>query len=164
MPPPAGRSSGGMGNGIYLDTTLFDKLRSIYEEIAQKHIAEKEYKKAAIVYMNLLKNDYRAAQTLKEGGLYNEAAAVFLKRLNSKVEAADCYVHAKQYRKAIDLYKELQHKEKVGDLYKEMNDVESANTYYQMVIDDYVNNYQMVKGLLSIVKKWKCRMRHRKFC
>ncbi|MCS3529991.1 soluble NSF attachment family protein [Chryseobacterium sp. JUb7] len=156
VPPPSGRSSGGMGNGIYLDTTLFDKLRSIYEEIAQKHIAEKEYKKAAIVYMNLLKNDYRAAQTLKEGGLYNEAAAVFLKRLNSKVEAADCYVHAKQYRKAIDLYKELQHKEKVGDLYKEMNDVESANTYYQMVIDDYVNNYQMVKG--SLIYRQKMEM------
>jgi len=155
-PAPVGRNAGGIGKGTYVDPSLFDKLRSIYEEIAQKHIAEKEYKKAAVVYMNLLKNDYRAAQTLKEGGLYNEAAAVFLKRLNSKVEAADCYVQAKQYRKAIDLYRELQHKEKVGDLYKEMNDTENAHLYYQMVIDDYVSNGQMVKG--SLIYRQKMEM------
>ncbi|AYN00027.1 tetratricopeptide repeat protein [Chryseobacterium sp. 3008163] len=144
--PPATKNYG--GGGLSIDTSLFDKLRSIYEDIARKHIEDNEYKKAAIVYMNLLKDNYRAAATLEEGGFYNEAAVVFLKKVLSKADAANCYVKAKQYDKAIILYKELQQKEKVGDLYKEINDSENALIFYQMVVDDYLQSHQMVKASL----------------
>ncbi len=144
--PPARKNYG--GSGSYIDTSLFDKLRSMYEDIARKHIEDGEYKKAAIVYMNLLKDNYRAASTLEQGGFYNEAAVVFLKKVQSKVDAANCYVKAKQYDKAITLYKELQQKEKVGDLYKEINDLENALVFYQMVVDDYIQSHQMVKASL----------------
>ncbi len=148
---PLGRKSGG-GN-FYVETSLFDKIRNKYEELAQKYIDEKDYKKAAKVYMNLLRDHYRGAKTLEDGGFYNEAAVIYLKKLKNRSEAANCYEKAKQYRKAIDLYKELEQKEKVGDLYREINDVKNANTYYQMVVDDYVNNNQMVKGSLIYRKK-----------
>lgn len=139
--------SGG-GDGSYIDTSLFDKLRNMYEDIARKHIEDNEYKKAAIVYMNLLQDSYRAASTLEQGGFYSEAAVIFLRKVQSKVDAANCYVKAKQYDKAITLYKELQQKEKVGDLYKEMNDFENAFIWYQMVVDDYVQSHQMVNASL----------------
>jgi pentatricopeptide repeat protein len=145
LPPPSTKTYGG-GGGSYIDTSLFDKLRSMYEDIARKHIEDNEYKKAAIVYMNLLKDNYRAASTLEQGGFYNEAAVVFLRKVQSKVDAANCYVKAKQYDKAIVLYKELQQKEKVGDLYKEINDLENAYLFYQMVVDDYLQSHQMVKA------------------
>ncbi|MDH6252546.1 tetratricopeptide (TPR) repeat protein [Chryseobacterium sp. H1D6B] len=153
-----GQNSGGRGRGAgggnsFVETSLFDRIHRKYEELADKYIAEKEYKKAAKVYMNLLRDNYRGAKTLQEGGFYNEAAAVYLKKLKNKSEAAFCYEKAKQYRKAIDLYKELEQKEKVGDLYKEINDVKNARTYYQMVADDYVSNYQMVKASLIYRKK-----------
>lgn len=148
---PLGRKSGG-GN-FYVESSLFDKIRNKYEGLAEKYIAEKDYRRAAKVYMNLLQDNYRGAKTLEDGGLYNEAAAVYLKKLNNKSEAANCFEKAKQYKKAIDLYKELEQKEKVGDLYGEINDVKSANTYYQMVVDDYVSNNQMVKGSLIYRKK-----------
>jgi pentatricopeptide repeat protein len=144
-PVPSTKYHGGSG-GQYIDNSLFDKLRSIYEDIARKHIEDKEYKKAAIVYMNLLKDNYRAAATLEEGGFYNEAAVVFLKKVQSKPDAANCYVKAKQYDKAILLYKELHQKEKVGDLYKEINDLKNALIFYQMVADDYLQSHQMVKA------------------
>ncbi|MCD9855366.1 hypothetical protein LUD75_11640 [Epilithonimonas sp. JDS] len=142
----------GSGN-FYLESSIFDRLRNKYEELAQKYVDEKNYVKASKVYMNLLKDNYRGAKTLENGGLYNEAAVIYLKKLNNKADAAICYEKAKQYRKAIDLYKELHQKEKVGDLYREINDVKSANSYYQMVVDDYVNNYQIVKGSLIYRKK-----------
>lgn len=145
------RGSGG-GN-FYLETSLFDRIRSKYEELAEKYIAEKDYKKAAKVYMNLLQDNFRGAKTLEEGGFYNEAAAVYLKKLNNKTEAASCYEKAKQYKKAIDLYKEMQQKEKVGDLYKQLNDLKNAHNYYQMVADDYTTNSQMVKASLVYSKK-----------
>lgn len=144
--PPAQKKYG--DNGVPLDSSLFDRLKSMYEDIAEKHIQNNEYKKAAVVYMNLLKDYYRAAKTLENGGFYNEAAAVYLKKLSNKADAANCYVLAKQYDKAITLYKELQQKEKVGDLYKVIDDMENAFLFYQMVIDDYLMSYQMVKASL----------------
>lgn len=141
------------GGSFYLENSLFDRIRSTYEDLAQKYIAEKEYKKAAKVYMNLLQDYYRGAKTLEEGGFYNEAAAVYLKKLKSKSDAAQCYEKAKQYKKAIDLYKEMEQKEKVGDLYREINDLNNAHVYYQMVADDYVANDQMVKASLIYRKK-----------
>ncbi|MCS3868344.1 tetratricopeptide (TPR) repeat protein [Chryseobacterium ginsenosidimutans] len=150
-----GNSSGrkGSGGSSYIETSLFDRIRNKYEDLAQKYLDEKDYKKAAKVYMNLLRDNYRGAKTLEEGGFYNEAAVIYLKKLKNKSEAANCYEKAKQYRKAIDLYKELEQKEKVGDLYRQINDAKNANTYYQMVVDDYVSNNQMVKGSLIYRKK-----------
>lgn len=150
--PPTQKKYGG-SDGSYIDTSLFNKLRSLYEDIARKHIEDNEYKKAAIVYMNLLKDNYRAASTLEQGGFYSEAAVVFLKKVQSKVDAANCYVKAKQYDKAITLYKELQQKEKVGDLYKEINDLENAFIFYQMVVDDYLQSHQVVKASLVFREK-----------
>lgn len=149
----SGRRGGAGGGSFYLESSLFDKIRNKYEDLAQKYIDEKDYKRAAKVYMNLLRDNYRGAKTLEDGGLYNEAAVIYLKKLKNKSEAANCYEKAKQYRKAIDLYKELEQKEKVGDLYRQINDVKNSNIYYQMVVDDYVNNNQMVKGSLIYRKK-----------
>ncbi|ROS07726.1 pentatricopeptide repeat protein [Chryseobacterium nakagawai] len=148
----SGKGGAGGGN-FYLENSLFDRIRSKYEELAQKYIDEKDYKKAAKVYMNLLQDYYRGAKMLEEGGFYNEAAAVYLKKLNSKSDAANCYEKAKQYKKAIDLYKEMEQKEKVGDLYKEINDLKNAHIYYQMVAEDYTTNNQMVKASLIYRKK-----------
>ncbi|WP_100076738.1 tetratricopeptide repeat protein [Chryseobacterium camelliae] len=142
----------GSGNA-YVESSLFDRIRNTYEELAQKYITENDYRKAARVYINLLRDHYRGAKALEEGGWYSEAAVIYLKKLKNKPEAAHCYEKARQYRKAIDLYKELGQKEKVGDLYLEMNDRNHANAYYQMVVDDYVSNNQMVKGSLIYRKK-----------
>jgi hypothetical protein len=46
--------------------------------------------------MNLLQDNYRGAKTLEEGGFYNEAAVVYLKKLKNKSDAAACYEKAKQ--------------------------------------------------------------------
>ncbi|KAB1229740.1 soluble NSF attachment family protein [Chryseobacterium viscerum] len=148
----SGRKGSGSSN-FYLENSLFDRIRSKYEELAEKYIAENDYKKAARVYMNLLQDNYRGAKTLENGGFYNEAAVVYLKKLNNKSDAAICYEKAKQYKKAIDLYKEMEQKEKVGDLYKEINDLKNAHAYYQIVADDYVDNNQMVKASLIFRKK-----------
>lgn len=143
----------GEGGSFYLENSLFDRIRNRYEELAEKYIAEKDYTRAAKVYMNLLQDNYRGAKTLENGELYNEAAVIYLKKLHNKSDAASCFEKAKQYQKSIDLYKELGQKEKVGDLYQEINDFDSANSFYQMVVDDYMTNSQMVKASLIYRKK-----------
>lgn len=151
----SGNSSGKKGGGgnFYLENSLFDRIRNKYEELAEKYIAEKDYTRAAKVYMNLLNDNYRGAKTLEDGGLYNEAAVIYLKKLKNRSEAASCFEKAKQYQRSIELYKELEQKEKVGDLYMQINDTKNANSYYQMLVDDYVTNDQMVKASLIYRKK-----------
>ncbi len=151
----SGNAPGKKANGgnLHLENSLFDRIRNKYEELAEKYIAEKDYTRAAKVYMNLLNDNYRGAKTLEDGGMYNEAAVVYLKKLRNKSEAASCFEKAKQYQKSIELYRELEQKEKVGDLYRLMNDAQNADSYYQMVVDDYVSSSQMVKASLIYRKK-----------
>lgn len=141
------------GGTAYLESSMFDKVRNRYEELAQKYIEEKDYKSAAQVYMKLLQDNYKSAKTLEDGKLYSEAAVVYLKKCFNKEQAAICYEHAMDYKKAIDLYREQNQKEKVGDLYLKINDKENAHKYFQMVVDDYVENRQMVKASLIFRKK-----------
>lgn len=141
------------GKNFNVEASLFDRIRNKYEDLAEKYIAEKDYKKAAKVYINLLRDHYRGVKTLADGGFYNEAAVIYLKKLKNKPEAAHCYEMAKQYQKSIELYKEIGQNEKVGDLYHHLRDEKNANTYYQMVADDYENNDQMVKASLVYRKK-----------
>lgn len=148
-----GSSSGSGGGTAYLESSMFDKVRQAYEDLARKYLKEGNYKGAAQVYINLLQDNYRGAGTLADGGLYNEAAFIYLKKLYNKEQAAQCYEKAKNYKKAIDLFRELNLKEKVGDLYLKINDRENAHHFYQMVIEDYVQNRQMVKASLIYRKK-----------
>lgn len=150
----SGRGGRSMAGGSsYVETSVFDRIHNMYEDQARKFIEDKDYRSAAKVYINLLKDNYRGAKTLVDGELYNEAAVIYLKKLNNKSEAAHCYEKAKQYRKSIELHKELGQKEKVGDLYREINEIDNANSYYQMVVDDYVKYSQMVKASLIYRKK-----------
>ncbi len=144
---------GSGGNTAYLDESMFDKVRRRYEELAQNYIKANDYKAAAKVYMKLLQDNHRGAQTLSDGKFYSEAAAVFLKKLFNKEQAAICYEKAKDYKKAIELYREMNQSEKVGDLYLQLNDKENAHRFYQMVVNAYVENRQMVKASLIYRKK-----------
>lgn len=144
-----GRSGGSYGIGDQQFNSLMDK----YEKLTEEYIEQKQYKKAAYIQLKLLKNPYRAAHILKEGGLYTEAAILFLKRCKDKEEAANCYELARSYTKAIQLLKELKQDERIGDIYVKMGDTEKANTHYQKVIDEYVANDQYVKASLIYRKK-----------
>ncbi|MFY0629123.1 MAG: hypothetical protein JXR05_02010 [Flavobacteriaceae bacterium] len=141
------------GESSIIGDKYFDALANRYEKLTNEYIEKKQYRKASYIQLKLLKNPYRAAGILKEGKLYNEAAIVFLKKCHNKEEAAECYELARSYNKAINLYKELDENEKIGDIYAKINDKKNAHTYYQMVIDDYVENDSYVKASLIYRKK-----------
>ncbi|MCU0469300.1 MAG: hypothetical protein MUF58_11915 [Arcicella sp.] len=145
-----GNSSG--GNAFFGDDG-YHKLHQQYYETAQKLIQQKEYHKAAFVYMKLLKNNQEAAQTLENGGLYKDAAAIFLKYVKDKNRAAQCYEKGKMTQEAIELYKELNQNEKVGDLYLSINRKKEGFVYYQKVVDEYENTHQYVKASLIYKNK-----------
>ncbi|MEM9822598.1 MAG: hypothetical protein AAF985_16065, partial [Bacteroidota bacterium] len=127
-------------------------------------IKEGKYRKAAFVYLKLLKNPRLAAQTLEQGQHYQEAASLYLKRLKDQVKAAECYEKGRCYQEAIELYKALENFEKVGDLYSLLQDREKANYYYLLVVEqcrekrqffrasilyrDKINDLELAKAVL----------------
>ena len=142
-----GRSGYGSGSSV-LGSDSFRRLQEQYEQTAQLLIQQKDYKKAAFVYMKLLKNNSMAAKTLEDGGLYPEAASVYLQYLKDKNKAAECYEKGQMITDAIALYKELDQHEKVGDLYMLQQKKEAAFEHYTIVADDYIANSKYLKASL----------------
>jgi tetratricopeptide (TPR) repeat protein len=148
--PGVGRRGGGAAT---LEDEQFAQLREQYNQTARDLEAHGDYRKAAFVYLKLLKEPHRAAQTLETGKLYQEAAALYLKTLNNKVKAAACYEQGAMLPEAIALYKELNDHEKVGDLYCLLNRRAEAMPHYQTVVDNYVDKQQFVKASLLCRQK-----------
>jgi tetratricopeptide (TPR) repeat protein len=136
-----------------LPADAFNQLHSRYLKIAQELIKEKDYKRAAFIYMKLLKNYLLAAQTLEKGGFYQEAASVYLKYCNNKLKAAECFEKGNMIANAIELYKELNQYEKVGDLYTSIQHKEDADFYYQKVVDNFLQHQQYLKAALVCKQK-----------
>jgi hypothetical protein len=111
------------------------KLQEQYRSTAEALIREKEYGKAAFVYMKLLKDNRLAAATLEKGGQFQDAASVYLKHLNDKPNAALCYEKGNLIENAIDLYKEMNDYEKTGDMFTLLNRKKEADTYYEQAVE-----------------------------
>jgi hypothetical protein len=144
---------GGSGGSSINIGDHFYKLRAQYEETAKELIKQKDYKKAAFVYLKLLKNPMLAAETLREGGYYSEAAAIFLQRLNNKQRAAMCYEEGKMYNEAIDLYKSLKLNEKAGDLLMKIGHKSSALKQYEIELNKKIDSKEFYQAGLFAQNK-----------
>ncbi len=138
-------SGSGIGSGSIDLGNHFNVLEDQYRNTALALIAQGDSKKAAFVYMKLLKDNYLAAKTLEDGKHYQEAASLYLKE-NNKRKAAECYEKGNMIAEAITLYETLKENEKVGDLHVLINDKQQADVFYKMVIDDYLTRYQHLKA------------------
>lgn len=94
-----------------------------------------------------------AANTLEEGKLYPEAAALYLKYMNNKERAASCFEKGRMTSDAIGLYKELKMYEKVGDLYQSINNQKEAFEHYNYVVENYKASDQYLKASLLLRNK-----------
>jgi tetratricopeptide (TPR) repeat protein len=147
-----GNQSFGGGSGVFADDS-FMKLQQQYNLSATEYIKQKNYERAAFIYLKLLKNNYMAAKTLEDGTLYPEAAAVYLKYVNDKNKAAECYEKGEMTTTAIDLYAELNKNEKVGDLYMKINNKQEAFLHYNKVVDANKQQGKYVSAALLLRNK-----------
>jgi tetratricopeptide (TPR) repeat protein len=138
-------SSGSGGGNIDLGDHYFT-LQNRYNTMAQDLIKQKEYQKAAFIYMKLLKDHFKAAETLEAGNYFQQAATIYLKYSGNKLRAAQCYVKGNMINEAIELYKELNENETVGDLYAKLHRRQEAFAYYDKVIEEYISSSQYVKA------------------
>jgi tetratricopeptide (TPR) repeat protein len=133
------------GSGGYSSSGSFSVPNSEYYELqrqyqvaAQKLIKEGKFDKAAFIYLRLLRSPKLAAETLIKNGSYEQAASIYLKYLNDKPNAAFCYEKANRLQQALELYKELGNNKKVGDLYQQLGQAALAKTYYEKVLEKFL--------------------------
>lgn len=136
----------GPASNVLLQTSIFSQIEKKYRDLAQEYVKNKEYKKAAHVYMKLLKDNYAAANVLYDGELYIEAATIHLKYLKNEPKAAECFEKGKAYKDALHFYKKLNYHEKVGDMHTHMNEMEEAKKAYYTVVDTDVERKQYIKA------------------
>jgi hypothetical protein len=148
-----GNQTQGRGSGSIDLGDNFHVLRNQYNLTAQKLIEEKQYHKAAFVYMKLLKDNHSAASTLENAGFYQEAAVIYTKHCHNKQKAAECYEKGNMTNDAIELYKELNKFEKVGDLYASIRKQREADVYFEKVVDEYKERGQYIKASLIYKEK-----------
>lgn len=141
------------GGSALIDSDRFATLQSRYEKLAEEYAANKDYHKAAHIYLKLLSNHKKAAEVLEKGELYPEAAAIYLKYDQNKHKAAECYEKGHAYKEAIELYKELNEDEKAGDLYTILKDKPKADHHFNKVAEYYKTNYQYIKASLIYKNK-----------
>lgn len=146
-------SLGGQNAGRYqnarasvLDSDSFMTLSTQYHKTAEEMIAQKNYEKAAFIYLKLLKQPDQAGDALEKGNLYAEAASVYLKHSKNTAKAADCYDKGNMFSSALALYKELGDNERTGDMYSKMSKITEANTFYQLVADEHSRHNRYVKA------------------
>ena len=128
-----------------LPDEYLNQLRRQYEATAQALISRGEFHQAAFAYLKLLKAPLKAAGTLEQGQLYQEAAAVYQQYLNNREKAAECYEKGHMIPQAIELYQALGRHEKVGDLYQAIHQTQKAQVHYQKVADHYIAQHQYVQ-------------------
>ncbi len=146
------------GGTAVMPDSAFRQLQSQYLRIARQLIEQKDYRKAAFVYMKLLKDHTMAARTLEDGGFYQEAASCYLKYCSNNQKAAECFEKGNMTTRAIELYKEMNQYEKAGDLHNRIHQNKEAQVCYQKVADDYVQNHQFIKASVIFKDKMDNRL------
>jgi len=98
------------------------------------------------IYGNLLSDYHTAANTLKQGGHFREAAMLYQEKLNSLPQAAECLKLGGYYSAAITLYEALGRFEEAGDLYAELEQPESASECWARAANDYRDRLDFVSA------------------
>lgn len=118
-----------------LGNNHLNNLRTKYNRAAEEAIKNKDYRKAAYVYAHLLGEYFHAARVLEDGGFHREAAAIHIRHLKNKPEAANCYARGGLYLEAIELYTELGADEVAGELHLKLKQHEKAKSAFRRTVN-----------------------------
>lgn len=109
-------------------------LQQKYRDLANRELAEGRFDRAAYILAELLGDWHGAAGALARGRKFQEAARIYITRLNNKPLAAKCLEDGGLLADAVLLYAELGQHEKCGDLFRLLGREHEAVAAYKEVI------------------------------
>lgn len=128
-----------LGGGDAVDTWKIDveqraRLQKRYRELANAEIARGNHRRAAYILAHLLGDLRAAAQCLRDGRQFREAATLYRDRLADWHSAAKCLVAGGWLGEAADLFAQKGHWEDEGDLRLMLGQDEAAAAAYGRAI------------------------------
>ena len=87
-----------------LEVDTYERLRREYREVANRELSLKRYRRAAYIFSHLLEDHQSAAEALKQGRHFREAALLYRDFTNRSLEAAECFWEAGEFEQAEPLF------------------------------------------------------------
>lgn len=134
------------GGMALTDTDRLSAINKAYRKQAELYKQQGDYREAARIYFNLLKDYYTTAKTLKEGKHYQEAAHIYQKYCHQNDKAALCYEEGGFPAKALELYLKLNNWNAVGRMYKQLGDTYQTRVYFKKDIDEKLTKNEYIQA------------------
>ena len=115
---------------------LQELLRRRYREMANREMQLGRHRRAAYIFAELLGDLVSAANALKQGRHFREAALVYETHLNNPLEAARCLAEGGLLTEAIERYEKLGRWMDVADLHERLGNRTAATEALRRVISE----------------------------
>jgi hypothetical protein len=113
-----------------------NKLRQSYREMANREMRLGRHRRAAYIFAELLGDLLAAANALRQGRCYHEAAVIYEGHLKNPAEAAACLAEGGLLLEAIDRYVKLGRWLEVAGLYEKLGDHRAFRDTLQRVVEE----------------------------
>lgn len=129
----------GPGDAWDVSHDLRQRLEQKYRELANRELALGRFRRAAYVLAELLGDFDAAANALRQGRFFREAAVLYRDKLRKPLAAAECLEEGGLLEEAVDIYLSLRLYEKVGDLYRRLDNEPWAEQAYRAAVAELRN-------------------------
>lgn len=128
-------------------------LQQKYRTLANRELAEGRFERAAYIFAELLGDWHGAAGALVRGRKFQDAARIYITRLNNKPQAAKCLEDGGLLADAVLLYAELGQHEKCGDLFRLLGREHEAVAAYKEAIKGGHNRLEDARILFDKLRQ-----------
>lgn len=137
---------GGMGGADVWDVPydMQVELTRRYRELAQRELNLGRFRRAAYIYAHLLGDLSGAANALKLGNHFREAAVLYKDKLHNPRKAVECLFEGGLFFEAIELCEANRWWELAGDYYREINQESNAIRSYEKAVEEALEKKQIV--------------------
>lgn len=118
--------------------TLQENLRSRYRAMADREMQLGRHRRAAYIYAELLGDLVSAANALKQGKHFHEAALLYEEHLKSPLDAARCLAEAGLLTEAIERYEKLGRWLDVAELNERLGNLAAAEIALRRVVQERI--------------------------
>ena len=118
-----------------VDWSTYEDLRRQYREAANRELQLQRYRRAAYIFAHLLEDFLAAADALKLGRHFREAALLYRDYVSNPAEAAECFWEAGEFDDAEKLFTELRHYERLGELFARIGRRDRSRWAYRKAAD-----------------------------
>ncbi|MES2697639.1 MAG: hypothetical protein V4773_29510, partial [Verrucomicrobiota bacterium] len=142
-----GRLRGGQAADFWdVPEQLRASLAMHYRELAVREMKLGRHRRAACIFAELLGDFSAAADALRQGRFFQEAAVLYRDRLRNPLAAAGCLAEGGSFAEALALYEEHERWLEAADLHARLGDKAAEHAAVRKVVDAHLEKSDVVSA------------------